>query len=253
MLKIKNSILKVQLFAEFCLVCFRQLFSKNQYHSDIRYQLERIGADSLFIVALTGLFTGMVFTLQTGFGLQRFGVAYTVGKVVSIAIIKELGPVMSALVFAGRAASGIAAQLSSMVVTEQIDAIEAEGINPIKRVVIPRLIACTVMLPLLTIIANAISLMGGSVVAVQSLGVSSTLYWSDVFSILKGPDLLMGAIKPVLFGLTVALCGAFYGMSAQRDARGVGFATTRAVVSSMVVVILLDFVVTKIMLYIFGS
>lgn len=245
-------IYQLQLFLAFTKRCFVQAVTGRKYFSDTIYQLDRIGADSFFIIVLTGLFTGMVFTLQTGVGLQRFGVGYSVGKVVALAIIKEMGPVLSALVFAGRAGSGIAAQLSSMVVTEQIDAIEAEGIDPIKRVVVSRVLACVIMLPLLTIIADAVSLLGGVIICVKSLGVSASLFLSDTYNILGWDDLLMGAVKPVLFGLVVGLCGAFYGMNTARDASGVGFAATRAVVSSTICIILLDFVVTKLMIFMFG-
>jgi phospholipid/cholesterol/gamma-HCH transport system permease protein len=250
---LKIALFRLQVFLQFVFDCLRKCLSGKQYVGEIVHQLNRIGVDSLFIISLTGLFTGMVFTLQTGTGLQRFGAAYTVGKIVALGIIKELGPVLTALVFAGRAGSGIAAQLSSMVVTEQIDAIEAEGIDPIRRVVVARVIACTVMLPLMTIIADAVALIGGAVICAHSLGVSTTLYWSDVFSVLERADLLMGAVKPVVFGLVVALSGSFYGMHAERDARGVGFATTRAVVSATIIIILLDFLVTKIMILMFGS
>jgi phospholipid/cholesterol/gamma-HCH transport system permease protein len=237
------------MFLKFSWHCFKQLLTGKRYFGDTFYQLDRIGVDSLFIVLLTGLFTGMVFSLQTGSGLQRFGVAYTIGKLMSLSIIKELGPVLAALVFAGRAGSGIAAQLSSMVVTEQIDAIEAEGLDPINRVVVSRVLACMIMLPILTVIADAASLMGGAIVCSSSLGVSTSLYWNDVFSVLKRSDLLMGAIKPVCFGLAIGLCGAFYGMNSERDARGVGLSTTRAVVSGTILVILVDFVVTKLIIY----
>lgn len=251
--KIKQALSQLQLFIKFVRHTFAQIFTGKHYFADIVYQFDKIGVDSLFIVALTGLFTGMVFTLQTGYGLQRFGVSYTVGKIVSLAIIKELGPVLSALVFAGRAGSGIAAQLSSMVVTEQIDAIEAEGIDPIKRVVVSRVVACMIMLPLMTILADAIALVGGAIVCVRSLGVSTSLYWNDVYSILKFDDLLMGAVKPLVFGLVIGLCGSFYGIYSERDARGVGFSTTRAVVSSTIVVVLCDFVITKLIFYFWGA
>ncbi len=249
---VRQGIFRFQNFLQFSWHAFIQSITGKQYISDTIHQLDRVGMGSLFIVVLTGLFTGMVFTLQTGVGLQRFGVSHSVGKIVSIGIIKELGPVLTALVFAGRVGAGIASQISSMVVTEQIDAIEAEGIDPVKRVVVSRLIACLIMLPLLTMIMDAVALIGGAIICTNYLGVSTTVYWSDTYGILEGSDLLMGIIKPIVFGVIVSLCGSFYGMTAERDARGVGHATTRAVVVSTILVILFDFVITKVMIVIFG-
>ena len=227
----------------------RNIFRSPHYADDIFQQMDIIGVGSLPIVMLIGLFSGVVMTMQMARALQQYGAQGQVGQIVSIALVRELGPVLTAVLVAGRNASGIASELGSMKVTEQIDAMRALGTDPLQKLVTPRLIATSFVLPLLTIIADFIGLIGGAVIAYFLLNISTTQYWTSAWMILEYNDLAQGLIKPFIFAVVIALVGCFYGMRTTGGTQGVGRATTKAVVVSSVWIFFLTSMVTRIFLY----
>jgi phospholipid/cholesterol/gamma-HCH transport system permease protein len=227
----------------------RNIFRSPHYADDIFHQMDVIGVGSLPIVMMIGLFSGVVMTMQFTRALQQYGAQGQVGQIVSIALVRELGPVLTAVLVAGRNASGIASELGSMKVTEQIDAMRALGTDPLQKLVTPRLIATSFVLPLLTIIADFIGLVGGAVIAYFLLNISLTQYWTSAWMILEYNDLVQGLIKPFIFAVVIALVGCFYGMRTTGGTQGVGRATTKAVVVSSVWIFFLTSMVTRIFLY----
>ncbi len=209
-------------------------------------QMDSIGVGSLPIVTLIGAFSGIVMTLQLSRALATYGATSQTGQVVSISIVRELGPVLTALLIAGRNASGIASELGSMKVSEQIDAMRALGTDPIQKLIVPRLIATAVMQPLLTAIADFVGLLGGLIIAVTVIGNTANQYWSSAIDILRLNDMVQGLVKPFLFAMIIALVGCFYGMRTSGGTQGVGLATTKAVVVSSVWVFVIDALITQI-------
>ncbi len=227
----------VETFQEFVLLsgrAFRNIFRSPHYADDILLQMDIIGAGSLFIVSLIGFFSGVVMALQMSRALATYGAQGKIGEIVSITLVRELGPVLASLLVAGRNASGIASELGSMRVTEQIDAMRALGTDPIQKLVTPRLIATAVVLPLLTIIADFLGLVGGYFIAATMLDITRSQYWSSAWQVLEYNDLTQGLIKPFLFAIVIALVGCYYGMHTSGGTQGVGRATTKAVVVSSV-------------------
>ena len=217
------------------------------YFADIFLQMDTIGVGSLPIVVLTGFFSGAVMALQMSRALQQYGATGEVGSIVAVSLVRELGPVLTALMVAGRNASGIASELGSMKVTEQIDAMRALGTDPVQKLVTPRLIATAFMLPALTVIADFLGLVGGAIVAGPLLNlVTSTQYWNSAFQILGYDDLAQGLLKPLTFAIVIAMVGCFYGIRASGGTQGVGRATTQAMVVASVWVFIIDFVITRI-------
>jgi phospholipid/cholesterol/gamma-HCH transport system permease protein len=198
---------------------------------------------------LIGLFSGVVMTMQMARGLEQYGAREQVGQIVSIALVRELGPVLTAVLVAGRNASGIASELGSMKVTEQIDAMRALGTDPIQKLVTPRLIATAFVLPLLTIIADFIGLAGGALIAYLFLNITISQYWSTAWMVLQYNDLVQGLIKPFVFAIVIALVGCFYGMRTTGGTQGVGRATTKAVVVASVWIFVITSMITRIFLY----
>jgi len=196
--------------------------------------MDIIGVGSLFIVSLIGFFSGVVMALQMARALATYGAQGQIGQIVSITLVRELGPVLTAILVAGRNASGIASEIGSMRVTEQIDAMRALGTDPVQKLVTPRLIATSVVLPLLTIIADFIGLIGGYFIAYSLLNITTSQYWSSAWRILEYNDLTQGLLKPFLFAIVVALVGCFYGMRTSGGTQGVGRSTTKAVVVASV-------------------
>jgi len=223
----------------------RGLVTPPVYVRDTIEQLDAIGVGSLTVTILTGLFTGMVLALQSGLTLDRFGVRQTVGSLVSASMVKELGPVLTALIVAGRVGSGIAAELGSMMVTDQIAALRALGTDPVRKLVIPRVVAGTVMLPVLTTMAVAVGIVGGAIIAGLQLGVASSVYWNSVVSGLYMQDIWMGLIKPVVLGFVITSVGCHIGLRTKGGTQGVGRATTTSVVVGSIAVLGMDFVLTK--------
>ncbi len=204
-----------------------------------------IGTRSTSIVILTALFTGLVLALQTGVGLKRFGSTQYVGYIVSLAIVRELGPVLTALIVGGRVAGGIAAELGSMLVTEQIDAIRAMGADPIRKLVLPRVIACAVAFPMLTLLSDVLGILGGLVIATAQFKLPGWYFLQTVVLSIRPEDVLSGLAKTFFFGIAIALIACFEGLRAGGGTVGVGLATTRAVVYSSIAVLGLNFFLTK--------
>lgn len=216
----------------------------------IKEQIDEEGVKSLSIVVLSALAIGMVMVLQLAFSFKRFGAAALVGPVVSLAIVRELGPIMTSLLVGGRVGSGITAEIGSMKVTEQIDAIRTLGADPIKKLVVPRLIAAVIVFPFLTIIADFVGIFGGLVIANIELGVSPTQYIESTILGVTFTDFLTGVLKTIFFGIIVATVGCYVGMKAEGGTQGVGRATTVTVVTALILIIISDFFLTKLMLLI---
>ena len=236
-------------FQEFFLLTgrtFRNLFRKPHYLDDITIQMDVIGVGSLPIVMLTGFFAGAVMALQMSRALNQYGATDQVGQIVSITLAREMGPVLTALLVAGRNASGMASELGSMKVTEQIDAMRALGTDPVQKLVKPRLVATAIVLPLLTIIADFVGMFGGWVVACPMLNLTtSSQYWSMAWRSLEYNDIAQGLLKPFVFAIVIALVGCFYGLRTTGGTQGVGLATTKAVVVASVWVFVLTFFIGK--------
>src|SRR6202045_2285096 len=246
---------KIQAVQDYTLLAAQSvgnLFRKPLYFADMVQQADLIGVGSLPIVVLTGFFTGGVLALQTANTLERFGSLSLVGQLVSTSMVRELGPVLTSLMVAGRNSSGMASELGSMVVTEQIDAMRALGTDPMKKLITPRVASTVFMLFFLTIISDLLGLVGGGAVAQGLLGMDSHQYWSTAWQILTFQDVFMGLVKPLLFGFIISTVGCYYGISARGGPQGVGRATTQAVVASSVFILLVDFFATKLLMAIFG-
>jgi len=227
----------VETFQEFLFLsgrAFRNIIRSPHYADDILLQMDAIGVGSLFIVSLIGFFSGVVMALQMSRALATYGAQGQIGQIVSITLVRELGPVLASLLVAGRNASGIASELGSMRVTEQIDAMRALGTDPIQKLVTPRLIAMAVVLPLLTIIADFLGLIGGWLIAYGMLNITTSQYWSTAWRALEYNDLVQGLLKPFLFAIVIALVGCYYGINTSGGTQGVGRSTTKAVVVASV-------------------
>jgi phospholipid/cholesterol/gamma-HCH transport system permease protein len=241
----KGKVLAVQEYWQLALRSLANLFSHPRYFGDTLQQADLVGVGSLPIVLLTGFFTGAVLALQSSNTLQRFGSLSLIGQLVALSMVRELGPVLTGLMVAGRNASGMASELGSMKVTEQIDAMRALGTDPMKKLVTPRVIGTTIMLFFLTVISDLVGLAGGGVIATVLLGLDWHQYWSTCWQSLGFADVLMGLVKPVFFGFIVASVGCYYGMSAKGGTQGVGRATTQAVVASSILIVVVDLFITR--------
>ena len=228
------------------------LFSRPVYWSDIITQMDSIGVGSFPIVVLTGFFTGCVLALQSATSLQEFGAVSMTGSLVSLSMVKELGPVLTGLMVSGRNASGMASELGSMKVTEQIDAMRALGTDPIRKLVAPRLGATVFMLFFLTIIADAVGIAGGALVSVSILGLNASAYFHSSYRTLVYGDVVQGLTKPLFSAAIIASVGCYFVMNTKGGTQGVGRATTQAVVVSSVFIIVVDFLVSRLMIGIFG-
>jgi phospholipid/cholesterol/gamma-HCH transport system permease protein len=242
---LKAAVLEVQLYVQLQVATVRAIFSRPFYFRDVVEQFESIGIGSLTVVLLAGFFTGAVLALQTGITLDQFGARPFVGRLVSASMVKELGPVLTGLMLAGRIGSGIAAELGSMVVTDQINALRTLGTDPIRKLVVPRVLAGFFMTPVLTVIANTVGIIGGWLIAVYQLRVAGSLYWTSVVDGLYMDDALMGLIKPFFLGFAIVTIGCHVGLRTSGGTQGVGRATTNAVVASSVAVIAVDLIVTQ--------
>lgn len=239
---------------------FRFVVSRPFYWRDTLQQMDRIGVGSLPIVTLTGTFTGMVLALQGAQELQQFGASSFLGSVVSLSMIRELGPVLAALGVAGRSGSAIAAELGSMRISEQVDALQTFGTDPIRKLVTPRLVATVLMLPVISIFLDVLAILGGMLVA-QGAGVPADQYlrgmWQSIA--LDGEvfryfpkDFVYGTVKPVVFGAVIALTGSYYGLKASGGSQSIGTATTSSVVTSSVLIFALDYFLTQTLLVVLG-
>jgi phospholipid/cholesterol/gamma-HCH transport system permease protein len=245
---LKKSVLEVQEYVRLCIAATRASVTTPFYRFDVIDQFDTIGLGSLTVVLLTGFFTGAVLALNSGITLDQFGARDFVGRLISASMIKELGPVLTGLMLAGRVGSGIAAELGSMVVTDQINALRALGTDPIRKLVVPRLLAGFFMTPVLTVIADSVGMVGGWIIAVFQLRVASSLYWTSILEGLYMQDAWMGLIKPFFLGFVIVTIGCHVGLRATGGTQGVGRATTNAVVASSVAVIAVDFFLTRLLI-----
>jgi phospholipid/cholesterol/gamma-HCH transport system permease protein len=211
-------------------------------------EIESIGIRSLTVVNVIALFTGMVLALQTAYALSRFGAKGFIGVVVAISLVREIGPVFTGIMVAGRVGSGIAAEIGSMKVTEQIDAIRVMGANPVKRLVVPKVIAAVVALPLLTVVADILGILGGLFISIMELQVNSYYYFTTILDTIALQDVASGIGKTFFFGLIIAVVGCYQGMTTGGGTVGVGRATTSTVVVSSILILVTDFFLTKIFL-----
>lgn len=248
----KDAVLAVQEYWHLSMRSVGNIFRRPRYLSDMLLQADVIGVGSLPIVVLTGFFTGAVLALQTSDTLQRFGSLSLTGQVVALSMVRELGPVLTGLMVAGRNASGMASELGSMKVTEQIDAMRALGTDPTKKLVTPRVVATVVMLFFLSIISDLLGLTGGFVISYGTLRLDPAQYWTTSYQALGHEDVEMGLIKPIIFGYIIATVGCYYGLSARGGTQGVGRATTQAVVASSVLILAADLVVTRFLMMVTG-
>ena len=228
------------------------LFSKPRYIADTFTQMDSIGVGSLPIVVLTGFFTGCVLALQAAVSLKEFGAVNMTGRLVALSMVKELGPVLTGLMVSGRNAAGMASELGSMKVTEQLDAMRALGTDPIRKLVTPRLIATIFMLFFLTVIADFAGIGGGALISVTILGLNAPAYLHDSYRSLVHADVIQGLTKPIFSGFIIATVGCYFGMKTTGGTQGVGRATTQAVVVASVAIIIVDLIVTRAMIGIFG-
>src|SRR6201996_7365133 len=228
------------------------IFSRPRYIDDTFTQMDFVGFGSLPIVILTGFFTGCVLTLQSATSLKQFGAVNMTGRLVALSMVKELGPVLTGLMVSGRNASGMASEIGSMKVTEQIDAMRALGTDPVRKLVTPRLYATIFMLFFLTIISDACGTAGGALVSVALLRLNGSTFFHTAYMSLQHGDVIGGLVKPLFSGFIIATIGCYYGMTTKGGTQGVGRATTQAVVVSSVLIILCDFLVTQLMIGIFG-
>lgn len=241
----KEKVLSVQ---EYSLLAWRSianLFGHPRYLADTLQQADIIGVGSLPIVVLTGFFTGAVLALQSANSLAKFGALSFTGQLVSLSMVRELGPVLTSLMVAGRNSSGMASEIGSMKVTEQIDAMRALGTDPSKKLITPRVISSIFMLFFLTIISDLVGLAGGSFVSSFLLRLDLNQYWTNAYQSLVFADVFMGLVKPLFFGFIIATVGCYYGMSAKGGTQGVGRATTQAVVAASVLILVVDFFLTR--------
>jgi phospholipid/cholesterol/gamma-HCH transport system permease protein len=227
------------------------------YLRDTWIQLDSVGVGSLGIVILTGLFTGMVLALQSAIEMEQFGATIYIGRLVGASAVRELGPVLTALMVTGRAGSGIAAELGAMRVTEQIDALNTMGVDPVRKLVVPRFLACLIGLPLLTVVTDVIAILGGLLIALLKLGLSVDLYMRSVYVTLAQNgfifryvpiDFVGGMLKPVFFGAIIAVTSCFFGLGAGGGTEGVGRAATKAVVTSSIFILATDYFLTQLII-----
>jgi phospholipid/cholesterol/gamma-HCH transport system permease protein len=246
--RLKAVALELQEYVRLVAATFHGMVSRPIYRHDIVEQFDMIGAGSLTVVLLTALFTGAALASQTGITLDQFGARPVVGRLVSASMVKELGPVLTALMLIGRVGSGIAAELGSMVVTDQINALRALGTDPVRKLVVPRVLAGIMMAPALTVISDFVAIFGGWVVARFQLQVASGLYWSSVTDALYMQDLWMGSVKPFILGFVIVTIACHVGLRTTGGTQGVGKSTTVAVVAASVAVIAVDFFVTQLLI-----
>ena len=240
-----GAVLIVQEFTLLCVQAIMGIPRARRHFAEIVLQVDRVGVGSLFIVILTGLFTGMVLTLQGAIQLEPYGATIYVSRLVSTSVVRELGPVLAALMVAGRVGTGIASELASMQVTEQIDALRAEGTDPIHKLVTTRLIACLLMIPILTILTDGVAMVGGWLIATVTLSIDSYFYWTWALEALLPRDMMLGLVKPVVFGFLIAMVGCYAGLRTRGGTVGVGRSTTQSMVSSSILILGTDFLLTK--------
>jgi len=243
---LKEPVLAVQEFVLLAGRALKNIFRRPHYGDDIILQMDAIGVGSLPVVVMIGAFSGAVMALQMSRALSQYGQVGKTGTLVSLTLVRELGPVLTAIMVAGRNSTGMASELGSMKVTEQIDAMRALGTDPIQKLVTPRLVAMAVVLPLLTIIADFIGLIGGYFIAWSRYAMPGSQYWHSAYQDLQYNDLVQGLVKPLAFAIIIALVGCFYGLQTTGGTQGVGKATTRAVVVSSIWIFVVSYFIGQI-------
>jgi phospholipid/cholesterol/gamma-HCH transport system permease protein len=228
------------------------VFRRPFYLRDTIEQMDYIGAGSMFIISLVSLFIGMALSLQISAELSEMGLKMYTGKIVGLSIIKEIGPVAIALSFAGRVGSGMASELGSMTLGHQVDILRVHGVSPLKKLVTPRVISAIVMLPVLTVIGDAISLFGGYYISVFVSHQSGYFYWSQKKELMNLDNIFNGLSNPFVFGYLISCVSCYMGLSTRGGSAGLRKATTTAVVISTILIIISDFMITRILLYVFG-
>jgi phospholipid/cholesterol/gamma-HCH transport system permease protein len=250
--KLKRMVFALQDYTLLCVQSVANIFTPPQYWADTVQQMDLIGVGSFSIVAIAALFIGGVTVLDTSSQFARFGMTALTGQAVSIAMVRELGPTITALLVAGRNASGIASELGSMVVTEQIDAMRALGTDPIRKLMTPRVLATIFVLPLLVAVADFLGLVGGWIMAYITLHVGRIQFWTQAVDSLAFGDLITGLAKPLAFAFIIATIGCYQGLRVRGGTEGVGRATTSAVVVSSVAILIANLFVDRLFLYIFN-
>lgn len=248
----KQIVLTVQDYSLFAYQAVTNLFRPPVYWSDFLIQSDIIGVGSAKIVILAGFFTGAVLAIQSAATLAQFGATAVTGRFVAMSMIRELGAVLTGIMVSGRNASSMASELGSMVVTEQIDAMRALGVDPMRKLVTPRIFASITMLLFLTIVADFFGILGGAAVTVLMNHQNATQYFSMAYEFLRLPDILQGLVKPLVFGYIIASIGCFFGMKTTGGTEGVGRSTISAVVSASVLIIFVDTLISQVMVAIFN-
>lgn len=248
---LKQIVFATQDYSLLALQSIGNVFTPPQYWGDTLEQMDLIGVGSLPIIVAASLSIGAVLVLNTAAQFQRFGMTALTGDAVSLALVRELGPTITALLVAGRNASGMASELGSMVVTEQVDAMRALGTDPVRKLMTPRVVATVLVLPLLVAVADFVGLFGGFIVAHFTLRLGAVQFWTRAVDALEFGDLVQGMVKPLVFAFIVATVGCFQGLRVRGGTQGVGRATTSAVVISSVMVLVSDFFLAKMLLYMF--
>ncbi|MFZ1685736.1 MAG: ABC transporter permease [Candidatus Zixiibacteriota bacterium] len=224
----------------------RSLWGRPYYVAETLEQMYLIGVGSLYLVVLTGLFSGQGFALAFSNELADFGAKDYLGRIMAIAMVRELAPTLTGLMVAARCASGITAEIGSMKASNQLDAMVAFGIDPIKKVAAPRFISLMIMVPVLTIVCDAVSIIGGWIIAKYIAHMSTTLYWASVEERLVFGNIFVGLLKPVVFSFVIAFIACYKGFTSEGGTKGVGRATTQSVVTASISILLVNFFITKV-------
>jgi len=251
-MRIKEGISELQDFYLLSIGGLLGLMRRPFYGKDAIEQIDYAGAGSFLIILFVSLFIGMALSLQLAAELSSIGLKMYIGNIVGVSIIREIGPVMAALVFAGRVGSGMASELGSMILGHQVDTLRVFGVDPIRKLVTPRMLSALIMLPSLTVIGDAISILGGYYIAIFVSHQSGTVYWSSIRGVFTFENVVAGAIKPFFFGYLIACISCYMGLSTKGGAIGLRKATTRAVVFSIIMIIISDFILTRALLYVLG-
>jgi phospholipid/cholesterol/gamma-HCH transport system permease protein len=251
-MQIKESISDLQDFYFLSFQGLLGLVKRPFYSKDFIEQMDYSGAGSFLIILLISLFIGMALSLQLSAELSAMGFKMYIGKIVGVSIIREIGPVLTALVYAGRVGSGVASELGSMVLGHQVDTLRVFGVDPVRKLVTPRVLGCLIMLPALTIVGDTVSILGGYYIAVFVSHQSGSVYWSSIRDVLNFENVVSGSIKPFIFAYLIACISCYMGLSTKGGAVGLRRATTRAVVASFIMIIVADFILTRVLFYILG-
>lgn len=250
---LKASVRDVQDYSVLCARTVVRMFTPPRYVADLFVQMDIVGVGSLPIVLLTGFFIGAVLVLQTAAQFVRFGETSLTGDVVAISLVRELGPTISGLLVAGRNSSGMASELGSMVVTEQVDAMRAMGTDPTRKLVVPRVLATVLVMPFLVAMADLVGLFGGFLTAYFTLRIGGVEFWTRAVDALELSDIAQGLSKPIVFGFIVSTVGCYQGLKVRGGTQGVGRATTQAVVVASVLILISNFFLTRVALYLAGK